>query len=103
VYASEGFCELTGYTTSEIMGRNCRFLQAPGGDVRPKSKRKHVDRETIRKMRNAVEKDDEIQIEVVNFKKSGENFVNLLTMIPIRWNGDDHRYSVGFLVDRDAC
>jgi PAS domain-containing protein len=27
VYASDAFCELTGYSRSEIQGRNCRFLQ----------------------------------------------------------------------------
>lgn len=29
VYASQAFCDLTGYTASEVLGRNCRFLQAP--------------------------------------------------------------------------
>ena len=29
VLASEGFASLTGYSTAEIIGRNCRFLQGP--------------------------------------------------------------------------
>ena len=32
VYCSEGFCNLTGYQRSEVLGRNCRFLQGPGTD-----------------------------------------------------------------------
>ena len=28
VFASDGFCEMTGYDRYEILGRNCRFLQA---------------------------------------------------------------------------
>ena len=32
VYCSEGFCKLTGYKRSEVLGRNCRFLQGPGTD-----------------------------------------------------------------------
>ena len=32
VYASPGFVELTGYPLSEIIGRNCRFLQGPETD-----------------------------------------------------------------------
>lgn len=30
VYASEGFCKLTGYKRQDVLGRNCRFLQGPG-------------------------------------------------------------------------
>lgn len=32
VAASEGFCELTGYTKEEVLGQNCRFLQGPETD-----------------------------------------------------------------------
>ena len=32
VYASKGFLQLTGYTMSQVIGRNCRFLQGPGTD-----------------------------------------------------------------------
>jgi hypothetical protein len=32
VYASPGFLELTGYPVSEVLGRNCRFLQGPDTD-----------------------------------------------------------------------
>ena len=27
IFASKGFCELTGYSLENILGRNCRFLQ----------------------------------------------------------------------------
>lgn len=32
VYASESFIELTGYERSQVLGRNCRFLQGPDTD-----------------------------------------------------------------------
>jgi len=35
VYASREFCELTGYTQGEVLGRNCRFLQ--GAATTPES------------------------------------------------------------------
>jgi PAS domain-containing protein len=30
VYASNGFCKLTGYKRDQVVGRNCRFLQGEG-------------------------------------------------------------------------
>lgn len=100
VYASDPFMELTGYSQSEAIGRNCRFLQAPGGKVRPKSTRKYVDKDLIKKMRRAVEINNEISVEVTNFKKNGQKFVNLLTMIPVCWESPTPRYSVGFLAEK---
>lgn len=99
VYASDPFYELTGYTAAEVVGRNCRFLQAPGGKVKAKSTRKYVDKDTVKKMRKAVEKGSELQIEVVNFKKNGARFINYLTMIPVRWENRD--YCVGFVTEQD--
>ena len=32
VYASNTFIELTGYDRSQVLGRNCRFLQGPDTD-----------------------------------------------------------------------
>ncbi|KAI2472797.1 putative vivid protein [Annulohypoxylon bovei var. microspora] len=100
VYASDPFVELTGYSQPEIIGRNCRFLQAPGGNVRKRSARKHVDKDLIKKMRRAVESNDEIAVEVTNFKKDGQKFINLLTMIPVYWDSPTPRYSVGFLAEK---
>ncbi|KAI1100619.1 putative vivid protein [Jackrogersella minutella] len=100
IYASEPFMELTGYAQSETIGRNCRFLQAPGGKVRKRSARKYVDKELIKKMRRAVESNDEIAVEVTNFKKNGQKFTNLLTMIPVYWESPTPRYSVGFLAEK---
>lgn len=44
VFASETFSRLTGYSNVEIIGRNCRFLQAPDGvPVRQGEKRKYTE------------------------------------------------------------
>ncbi|MEN8861023.1 MAG: PAS domain-containing protein [Qipengyuania flava] len=39
-YANGSFCELTGYDRSEIVGRNCRFLQ--GARYRPRNAGSHT-------------------------------------------------------------
>ncbi|KAG4219385.1 hypothetical protein PC116_g32135 [Phytophthora cactorum] len=100
VYISDPFTELTGYSHSEVIGLNCRFLQAPGGRVGKQSARKHVNKDTLKKMKRAVERNEELAVEVVNFKKNGARFVNVLTMIPVYWDSQTPRYSVGFLAEK---
>ncbi|ROW13503.1 hypothetical protein VPNG_04462 [Cytospora leucostoma] len=110
VYASDAFQELTGYGIDEIRGRNCRLLQAPGGGhgVRPARSRCGAaggagagagadEKPVIRSMRDAIQANREYQARITNFKKTGEAFTNILSIIPIKWDGDDFRYSVGFL------
>ncbi|KAJ0109875.1 vivid pas protein vvd [Diaporthe amygdali] len=96
VYASDPFMEMTGYRMNDIRGKNCRFLQAPGGNVKPRSTRKYIDQRTILGMREAVKANKEHQTEITNFKKDGRPFVNILTIIPIQWDTQEFRYSVGF-------
>lgn len=100
VYVTEAFTELTGYSASEVMGTNCRFLQSPGGKVKKGSVRNHVDKDHIKKMKRAVEKKEELQLEVVNFRKNGKKFVNVLTMIPVKWDSSEYRYMVGLMVEK---
>ncbi|KAI5922835.1 putative vivid protein [Camillea tinctor] len=100
VYANGPCTELTGYSQAEILGRNCRFMQAPGGRVGKASMRKYVDRQLISTMQRAVETNSEISVEVTNFKRNGQPFVNLLTMIPIYWDSATPRYSVGFMAEK---
>ncbi|KAK6078292.1 White collar 1 protein 1 [Seiridium cupressi] len=100
VYANDAFAYLTGYSERDIIGRNCRFLQAPGGKVGKGSSRKHVDKDLVKRMRHSVEGNSELAVEVVNFKKNGQPFINLLAMIPICWDSAEPRFSVGFQAEK---
>ncbi|KAF3918405.1 hypothetical protein ABW20_dc0105763 [Dactylellina cionopaga] len=99
VYCSATFERLTGYTKHEILGRNCRFLQSPSGDVERGAKRKYVDEESVRYLKQQCDGLDEAQVSLINYRKGGQPFMNLLTTIPITWDGDDIVYIVGFQVD----
>ncbi|KAM5346706.1 hypothetical protein ACJ41O_009711 [Fusarium nematophilum] len=100
IYVSESFSELTGYSAHESIGRNCRFLQAPPegyGAVRKRSS----DKAAIRRMRHAVLSGQEIQVPVTNYKKHGQPFKNLLSIIPVPVDESGSRYCVGFLCETD--
>jgi PAS domain-containing protein len=100
VYCSEPFELLTGYTSREIIGRNCRFLQSPDGKVDKGAKRKHTDDKTVFDLMTRISAKEAAQMTIVNYKKGGIPFENILTTIPIRWDGEDMRFILGFQVDR---
>lgn len=99
VYCSDVFERLTAYTRHEILGRNCRFLQSPDGKIQTGVKRKYVDDQSVFRIKNMINQRQETQISLINYRKGGQPFMNLLTMIPITWDSDEFKYYVGFQVD----
>ncbi|KAK5132849.1 hypothetical protein LTR08_008565 [Meristemomyces frigidus] len=99
VYCSDNFERLTGYTKHMILGRNCRFLQSPDGNVAPGNRRKYVDDDSVLYLKNMINLRRESQISLINYRRGGQPFMNLLTMIPITWETEQVKYFVGFQVD----
>lgn len=73
VFASDDFLKLTGYDRSEVLGRNCRFLQ---GDKTSKAK--------IAMIRNGLAKDEDVSVTFINYKKDGTSFWNKLFIAALR-------------------
>ncbi|KAI5117742.1 hypothetical protein M0805_004931 [Coniferiporia weirii] len=101
VYASPTFCKLTGYTENEVLGRNCRFLQSPGGCVQRGDARRFTSPDSVRALRFAVQSDHEVQVSLINYRKDGRPFVNRLSIVPIpaTEGATEIAYHVGFQVD----
>lgn len=99
VYCSDNFERLTGYTKHMILGRNCRFLQSPDGNVEPGKRRKYVDDDSVLYLKNMINLRRESQISLINYRRGGQPFMNLLTMIPIPWETEQTKFFVGFQVD----
>jgi PAS domain S-box-containing protein len=94
VYASDSFLELTGYSRQEVIGRNCRFLQTPNSAACTATA--GIDRVAIKRMSQAVQSKQEIQLQVYNYKKNGQRFTNILSIIPLQMGLSHHNYAVGF-------
>lgn len=100
VYCSDNFERLTGYSKHMILGRNCRFLQSPDGKVEPGLRRKYVDDDSVLYLKNMISTRQEAQISLINYRRGGQPFMNLLTMIPISWDDSaEIKFIVGFQVD----
>jgi PAS domain-containing protein len=106
VYASPTFYRLTGYSEDEVVGRNCRFLQSPMGHVAKNETRRFVSPEAVSYMRKSLSSFKECQTSLINYRKGGQAFINLVTIIPLRGGvhnlpeeADEVVYFVGFQVD----
>ncbi|WP_197528973.1 PAS domain S-box protein [Aeoliella mucimassa] len=73
VYCNDAFQTITGYNLSEVLGRNCRFLQ---GDDRNQDARQQI--------RNAVQKGKYCKVLIRNYRKDGAMFWNELSLSPMR-------------------
>jgi hypothetical protein len=62
-------------------------------------KRKYVDDQTVFRLKAKIKARSEVQVSMINYRKGGQPFMNLLTMIPIRWDSTEYRFYVGFQVD----
>lgn len=98
VYTTDSFCAMTGYPRNEMLGQNCRFLQTPKGRYAGRQI-KAVDKLAIHRMRQAINNQDEVQLQITNYKKSGQRFTNFLSIIPIKMAGTSQNFAVGFGVE----
>ena len=86
VFANKAFLDLTGYEESEIIGRNCRFLQ--GADT---------DRAAVADLRDAVARREAISLEILNYKRDGSAFWNAVFIAPVF---DDHGELIYFFASQ---
>lgn len=47
-------------------------------------------------MSQAICTNQEIQLELYNYKKNGQPFLNIVSIVPIKLGPDRRRYAVGF-------
>lgn len=72
VYANKAFERLTGYTQEEIIGKNCRFLQANDRDQAARFL-----------IADAMKNHESLEVTLRNYKKDGTLFHNRLKITPL--------------------
>ncbi|WP_409647499.1 PAS domain-containing protein [Sphingorhabdus sp.] len=90
ILANQAFMDLTGYSSEEIIGRNCRFLQG-----------EKTSRNDVAEIKKALSRgDDRIEIQLLNYRKDGTPFLNALLISAIR--GDDGKVLYHFASQEDV-
>ncbi|MGB8712467.1 MAG: PAS domain S-box protein [Onishia taeanensis] len=88
IYVNQGFERLTGYSTDEILYRDCRFLQ---NDDR--------DQPGLARIRDALTEDRPCREILRNYKKDGTLFYNELSITPMYDEQEDITYYLGVQKD----
>ncbi|KAF6835623.1 hypothetical protein CMUS01_05711 [Colletotrichum musicola] len=84
IAASDAFVSLTGYSKVEALPRNCRFLQ--GG---------LTDQDAIKRIRDTVSREEESVELILNYRRDGTPFWNLLFTCPLLDSCGKLRYYLG--------
>ena len=81
IYVNQAFTALSGYTKEEVIGKTPRILQ---GDK--------TDKDTLRRIRVALEKKVAIHVELLNYAKDQTEYWLDFTIIPIKDSEGDIKY-----------
>ncbi|CAG8979037.1 hypothetical protein HYALB_00011607 [Hymenoscyphus albidus] len=72
LWASDGFVSVTGYERKDIIPRNCRFLQGSQTDTK-----------TTKRLKLSIQNCEESVELLLNYRKNGDPFWNLLYVSPL--------------------
>jgi len=93
IYVNTAFETTTGYSRSEIIGQNCRFLQVGKKDG-------HIaEPESVKRMTESLGGVKPLKVAITNFRKDGTPFRNLLAMKPIFDSDGEYAFVLGIQFD----
>ncbi|OLN97640.1 Blue-light-activated histidine kinase 1-like protein 1 [Colletotrichum chlorophyti] len=88
VAASDAFLSLTGYSKAEALPRNGRFLQGA-----------LTDQNAVKRIRQAMSREEESLELILNYRRDGTPFWNLLFTCPLMDSSGKLRYYLGGQID----
>ncbi|UEX78752.1 chemotaxis protein CheB [Spiribacter halobius] len=90
-YVNHSFERMTGYPRSEILGRNCRFLQ--GAETDPDHRAR---------LREAIAAGQSCEVRILNYRRDGAPFWNEVSLSPVRDDSGRVTHYVGIQNDITA-
>ena len=88
IAVNQAFCDLTGYSTDEILGRNCRFLAGPSTEPW-----------LTERIREGTRNRKPTLVEILNYKRCGQPFRNAVLVAPVFLPDGELEYFIGSQVE----
>ncbi|HEY9612837.1 adenylate/guanylate cyclase domain-containing protein [Allocoleopsis sp.] len=88
IYVNPAFEQITGYSATEVLGYNCRFLQG-----------KKTKQRAVTQLRAAIKAGEHCTVTLLNYRKDGTPFWNELTISPIYDDNNNLTHFVGIQAD----
>ncbi len=88
IFVNDAFTALTGYERDEVIGRNCRFLQGA-----------ETSRDEVARIGTAVSRGEDVEVEILNYRKDGAPFWNRLFISPVHNDAGELVYFFASQVD----
>ncbi|KIW91081.1 uncharacterized protein Z519_07975 [Cladophialophora bantiana CBS 173.52] len=88
IFASQEFYRQTGYGPDYVIGQNCRFLQGP-----------KTNSESVARLRQSIQRGEDICETLLNYRRDGRPFINLLMIAPLHDDKGNVKYHIGAQVD----
>ena len=87
IYVNKAWCANSGYTSDEVLGRNCRFLQGPLTEAA-----------AVKQLVAALRDGTDACVRITNYRKSGEAFANLVVLRPVHDSNGVYRFCISMAV-----
>lgn len=91
LWVNPAFTTVTGYASEEVVGRNCRFLQGPDTDPAARAQ-----------LRAALTTGQSVTTTILNYRKDGSAFWNLVAINPVHDDSGTLTHFVGIQSDVTA-
>lgn len=88
VYVNDAFYAITGYAPSDVIGRNCRFLQ-----------QEDRDQQARQEIRQAVTQGSSCKVRLRNYRRDGTLFWNELFLSPVKADDGELTHFIGVQTD----
>ncbi len=88
IFINPAFERITGYSTADVLGRNCRFLQGP--------ERQQAELDVVRE---SLRNETGCEVVLRNYRKDGTLFWNNLTIAPVRNSAGEVTHYVSVIND----
>ncbi|QNE32938.1 PAS domain-containing protein [Sphingomonas sp. NBWT7] len=88
IFVNRAFERLTGFPASEVLGRNCRFMQGP-----------LTNPDDVARLKDAIARREPIELDLLNHRRDGTPFWNRLMVAPVFRDDGSLRYFVASQID----